>query len=159
MKKILFSKFKKLIKISLLLGLVCATNIFATGNKSSGIGIILGNPTGLSFKFLDTRSTHFNAALSWSFKKETDLHIYTDYIFKRFNTVRFSPNFSMTPTMGIGGRLKTNDGKLGLRVPFGLSYNFKEIPFDLFLELAPTLDLVPATDFEIGAALAMRYLF
>ena len=71
----------------------------------------------------------------------------------------FSPIFLWCPRRGIGGRLKTKDGRLGLRVPFGLSYNFKENPFDLFIEITPTLDLVPATDFEIGAALAVRYLF
>ena len=149
----------KFVWASLFLILVCSTNILAAGNKSSGIGIILGNPTGLSFKFLDTRSTHFNAALSWSFKNKTNLYLHTDFIFKRFDPVRFSTNFSMVPTMGIGGRLKTKAGRLGLRVPFGLSYNFKENPFDLFIEITPTLDLVPATDFEIGAALAVRYLF
>ena len=150
----------KAIKIFLVLIILSSTAVFArTGNESSGIGIVLGTPTGLSFKFLDNRSTHFNAALSWSFKKDSNLYLHIDYIFKKFNPIRFSSIFSMTPSMGIGGRLKTNDGQLGLRVPFGLYYSFKENPFDIFFELVPTLDLIPATDFEIGAALAVRYLF
>ncbi len=148
------------VKIGLLIILFYTTNSYClTGNERSGVGIILGNPTGLSFKFLDNKATHFNAALSWSFKKESDLHIHVDYIFKRFNSIRFSRNFAMSPTMGIGSRLKTKEGEIAVRVPFSLLYNFKENPFDIFLEIVPTLDLVPATNFEIGAALALRYLF
>ena len=153
-------KYKKVLTVSFLLILFCISNLVAKpGNHSSGIGLVLGNPTGFSFKFSDTGSTHFNAALSWSLKKETNLYLHTDYIFKRFSPVHFSPKFSMTPTMGIGGRIETKEGELGLRIPLGLYHKFKENLFDLFIELAPTLNLVPKTDFEIGAALAVRYLF
>jgi len=160
MRTVILNNSKKIILISFVLTLFGTSHVFAkTGNESSGIGIILGTPTGLSSKFLDNGSSHFNAALGWSFKKESDLYIHTDYILKYFNPIRFSPNFSMTPTMGIGGRLKTKDGELGLRIPFSIHYTFKESPFDIFFEIVPTLDLIPATDFEIGAALAFRYLF
>ncbi|KAA3611089.1 MAG: DUF3996 domain-containing protein [Calditrichaeota bacterium] len=130
-----------------------------TGNETSGVGIILGNPTGLSFKFLDSGATHFNGGLSWSFKNETNLQIHIDYIFKRFTPIYINRDFSLTPTMGIGGHLKTKDSELGVRVPFGLMYEFRETPFDMFIEIAPALDLIPATDFEFSIAIAVRYLF
>jgi hypothetical protein len=138
---------------------MAVNNQAEAADNSSGIGIILGSPTGISFKFLDKGPSHFNSALGWSFKKETDIYIHTDYIFNRFKPIRFSRNFYMIPTMGIGGRLETKDGNLAVRAPFGLSYDFIENPFDIFIEIVPTLDLIPATDFEVRAALAVRYLF
>ena len=61
---------------------------------------------------------------------------------------------------GIGGRLKaTSDSRLGLRVPIGLNYIIKDNPLDLFVELVPMLDLVPATSFTINAAIGIRYFF
>ncbi len=151
------NKIIKLVAVILLFGF---TQSYALIYKSStGIGIILGNPTGLSLKFADNGSSHFNAALGWSLRKDSNLYFHTDYIFKRFNSIRFTPSFSMTPTMGIGGRIITKNDEIGLRIPFGLLYNFRNNPFDFFIELVPTLDIIPATDFDIGFALSFRYLF
>ena len=69
---------------------------------------------------------------------------------------------------GVGGRLKLkeeNRGKgrndsdvlLGVRVPFGISYLFADMPIDLFFEIVPILDLVPDTDLDLNAAIGARF--
>jgi len=61
---------------------------------------------------------------------------------------------------GIGARIKTlDDVTLGVRVPLGLSYIFSDVPVDLFVELAPLLDLIPKTNFRINAAVGGRFYF
>jgi len=42
---------------------------------------------------------------------------------------------------------------------FGVSYIFPTTPFDLFLELSPTLLLSPETNFETDAGIGLRYFF
>ena len=130
-----------------------------TRSTSSGIGIILGNPTGISLKLFDTGQTHFNGAVGWSLDKQRYLYLHGDYIFKRFVSYTPTSDFYLQPYMGFGFRLKTKKDALGFRIPLGIGYDFKSIPMDAFLEIAPTLDLIPATDFDLGIAIAFRYLF
>jgi hypothetical protein len=67
--------------------------------------------------------------------------------------------------MGVGGRIKlkntehNTDMRLGVRVPFGMSYQFTEAPVDIFLEIVPILDLNPKTSGSVNAALGFRYYF
>lgn len=49
-----------------------------------------------------------------------------------------------------------NDAVIGFRIPVGMSYIFEEAPLDLFLELAPSLNLAPSTDLEMNGALGIR---
>ena len=52
-----------------------------------------------------------------------------------------------------------NDVHIGIRVPIGLNYMFDEVPIDIFVEVAPGLQLVPATAFDIDGGLGARYYF
>jgi hypothetical protein len=63
--------------------------------------------------------------------------------------------------LGIGGSLKLeeDDSRLGLRVPFGVNYLFKSSPFDFFAEIAPILDLAPATEIRMNFGVGIRYFF
>jgi hypothetical protein len=36
---------------------------------------------------------------------------------------------------------------------------FARVPVDIFIELAPILDLVPETDFTVNGAVGVRYFF
>jgi hypothetical protein len=48
---------------------------------------------------------------------------------------------------------------LGVRVPVGLTYLIDEAPVDIFLEVVPTMDLLPGTYLDLDAALGVRYYF
>jgi len=130
-----------------------------TGRTSGGLGIILGNPTGISIKFLDNGATHFNAALSWSFDKDSYFHIHGDYIFRKYNLSTSRGRTNLQTFIGFGLQIETRHDNLSLRLPLGIAYNFSDIPVDAFIEVVPALELVPATEFDIGVALAIRYLF
>jgi len=128
-------------------------------DKRIGLGIIVGEPTGVSFKYWTTNTTAFDAALAWSFIDGGAFHIHADYIFHNFNLIRISEG-KLPFYYGIGGRIKTaNKTQVGVRVPLGLAYMFNTAPIDIFLEVVPILDLAPKTDFRINAAIGARYFF
>ncbi len=61
---------------------------------------------------------------------------------------------------GIGGRLLLgNQAKLGVRIPVGLNYLFANDPIGIFFEVAPVLDLVPSTRFDVNGGIGIRYYF
>lgn len=146
--------------VIMLLCLLFSANANAQRNSSkAGIGVIIGSPdTGISIKFLNSGARHFNGAIAWSSGKNSSLHLHADYIFKKWIIASGSATNFRT---FLGGGLQLNTGKesLGIRVPVGVSYTFREVPFDAFIEVVPGLGLVPDTDFHVDAAFAVRFLF
>jgi hypothetical protein len=142
----------------IIITLFFAMNISAQ-SKGIGLGLIVGEPTGISFKYWTGSTTAFDAALAWSFIDEGAFHIHGDYIFHNMRLISV-PEGTLPFYYGIGVRIKTsNDTRLGVRVPLGLAYLFNNAPIDIFLEVVPILDLTPKTDFSINAALGARYYF
>lgn len=128
-------------------------------NKKIGAGIIVGEPTGFSFKYWLTEKTALDAGLAWSFLDENAFQFQADYLIHNFTLIKISEG-KLPFYFGIGGRLKfSNDVTFGIRVPVGLAYILKDAPIDVFLEFVPILDLLPKTDFTISAAIGGRYFF
>ena len=149
---------KKLKYITILFSIIFITQIYSQ-DRGTGLGIIIGEPTGFSFKHWTSSTTAFDAAMAWSFINEGAFHIHVDYLLHSFRLIDV-PEGKLPFYYGIGGRLKTSDKtRLGVRVPLGLAYLFQTAPIDIFLEVVPILDFIPKTDFRINAALGARYYF
>lgn len=149
----------KKIKYTVILFTILFLSAANAQSKGIGLGLIVGEPTGISFKYWTGSTTAVDAALAWSFIDEGAFHIHGDYIFHNFTLITI-PEGKLPFYYGIGARIKTaNDTKLGVRVPLGLAYLFNSAPIDIFLEIVPILDLTPKTDFAINAALGARYYF
>ena len=149
---------KKLKYIAILFSIIFITQIYSQ-DRGTGLGIIIGEPTGFSFKHWTSSTTAFDAAIAWSFINEGAFHIHADYLLHSFRLIDV-PEGKLPFYYGIGGRLKTSDKtRLGVRVPLGLAYIFQTAPVDIFLEVVPILDFIPKTDFRINAALGARYYF
>ena len=144
--------------ITILFSLIIISSINAQSN-GIGVGLIVGEPTGISGKYWTGSTTAFDAALAWSFVDENAFQIHADYLFHNIRLITVSEG-KLPFYYGIGARLKTaNDIKLGVRVPLGLAYLFQNVPIDIFVEVVPILDVIPKTDFQINAALGARYFF
>ena len=144
--------------VTILFSLFIISSINAQSN-GVGVGLIVGEPTGISGKYWTGSTTAFDAALAWSFVDENAFQIHADYLFHNIRLITVSEG-KLPFYYGIGARLKTeNDIKLGVRVPLGLAYLFQNVPIDIFVEVVPILDVIPKTDFQINAALGARYFF
>lgn len=150
----------KRIRIVLLLGLIVTFNLSALAQANKfGLGIILGEPTGVIFKYWTSRTTAFDVAGSWSFVGENSFHLHADYLYHNFELFKVDKG-KLPVYYGIGARLSLQDQtRFGVRIPVGLSYMFDRAPFDVFLEIGPVLDLVPATEFNILGFIGFRYYF
>lgn len=126
-----------------------------------GVGIIVGKPTGLSVKkWLDDERA-IDAAAAWTFEKESSFTLYADYLLHRFDLLEEQMKIKsgkLPIYYGLGIRVEFGDEtKAGMRIPLGISYIFKKEPIDLFLEIAPGLDLVPSTGLDLSGGLGVRY--
>ena len=128
-------------------------------NKQFGLGIILGEPTGLSAKLWTTSTNAFDFGAAWSFKGDGHLLLQADYVWHMFDLIRVSSG-KLPFYVGIGGRvILRDDPDVGVRIPFGLDYIFADAPVDIFFELVPILDLAPETDFDLGGGIGARFWF
>jgi len=146
-----------IIFVVLLTILICS--IAEAQDKGFGLGIILGEPTGISGKLWTGYNTAIDGAVAWSFEKKSSMHLHGDLLFHNFHLTKVHKGKFLT-YYGIGGRVKfEDDSKVGVRVPLGINYLFAKTPLDVFLEIVPILDLAPSTDFSLNAAIGIRYFF
>jgi len=133
---------------------------FSQARSGSAIGIIIGTPTGLSLKLADNGRTQINTAAGWSFGKDNRFYLHVDYIFYKFRVIRTGGGTApFKPYMGLGGHIRTGSDNIGARLPLGIGYDFRDVPLEMFVELAPVLNLAPETDVDIAAAVALRFTF
>lgn len=132
----------------------------ALAQQGMGIGVIVGEPTGLSLKTWLHPSTAFALGVAWSFEREDALNLTGDYLIHNYNTFPVSKG-RLPFYYGIGARLKLGDpdSSVGIRVPVGIEYLFQNHPMDLFFELVPIMDITPRTEFGLNASIGARYFF
>lgn len=132
----------------------------ANGNGGNlGIGVMLGEPTGISLKSWNSSRSAFDLGAAWSFGENDALHIHGDYLLHSWLNGVESGDLAFY--YGLGARLVLSDpdARAGIRVPFGLNYIIPNSQVDLFLEAVPILNLTPSTDFDGNGALGIRYYF
>ena len=143
------------------LSLVISTGLLFAQSSGTGIGVILGEPTGLSLKSWIGPDTAFDIAVAWSFEHEDEIHLHGDWL-RHYRGIfnERSPYVDLPLYLGIGGRvILQEDALAGIRFVGGIDILFERIPVDIFLEIAPILDLAPSTEFNGNANVGFRYWF
>jgi hypothetical protein len=126
-----------------------------------GVGVIFGEPTGVSLKYFITDTIAVDGGVGWAFHHHTDLHLHSDILWHDFDLIPV-PEGKLPLYFGVGVRLKVEDhadDRFGIRVPVGVSYLFERLPIDIFAEIAPVLDLAPSTRGGLTAGVGVRWWF
>ena len=129
-----------------------------------GIGIVAGEPSGLSGKIFVDDVHAFATGLSFSFVDDT-LHVQGDYLIhlrgrlSGFEGGDWIPYFGLGGSFGIWQRKRQGDGGMSARFPGGLTVHLDALPVDLFVELVPAMMVIPETRFELQGAIGGRYYF
>lgn len=141
-------------------------------NKKFGLGVIIGEPTGLSAKLWVSNNNALAFGLGWSvqghpfyrfdshYDRVTRTDIQVDYLWHSFNAISHNNQFPLF--YGIGGKISTErgyNGTFGVRGVLGIVWLPHSTPLDIFIEVAPILLLVNSTGFGIDAAIGARYFF
>lgn len=150
------------------------TTLTQTHAKPFGLGVTLGDPTGLSGKYFLNRDTAIDGALSYG---SHELIIYGDYL-KHFRGAFGRQNAfvaALTPYVGVGPVFAFGNGDhhhnhrfiddheddfgFGGRIPLGVEWKANQVPVGVSLEIAPGMKVIPETDGFVQGGLAIRYYF
>lgn len=147
-----------------MLSLVLLNASALTTVPSSGIsiGIVIGDPTGLSLKFWGIGQ---NSALQLhvgggGFIAPADLSVSGSLLFHALLT-RETP---VNGYLGVGAYAGVKTGKndqavIGIMVPLGLEFIFTEIPLDLFIEVPPVIGFTTEGEVKPGLAFGIGLRF
>ena len=145
-----------------------ATNSLAIERKKFGMGVISGDPVGITGKYMMKNSRAIDAGFGWKTKGDNEYHIYGDYLFYKYDLIKV-PHGKLPLYFGGGARYITyredekkngkKDDKFGIRIPVGIEYLFWNSSLGIFLELVPVLNLTPDTDFEFESGIGIRSFF
>ncbi len=142
-----------------------------------GLGLIIGEPTGIAAKLYLSNDTAIAAAVGLAIVGD-GIHASADYLWHPWIlTGQDDPEskFVMPAYLGAGGRVLDHDrGRgadedfhFGVRAVAGIMFDFKEIPLDVFVEVAGVVDYVVSSadeahggiGFDVNAGAGVRYYF
>lgn len=144
--------------------ILISVSVLKSQDKGSGIGIIIGEPTGISFKQWMSSTSAIDVGIAYSLVQSNAMHVHLDYVLHNYNLISVSSG-KLPFYYGIGGRIKfksedkADEMRVGVRIPLGLSYHFPNDPVDIFIEVVPVVDFSPVTKMTFGGGLGARYFF
>jgi hypothetical protein len=150
-----------MLKYAILFLVILTSFCSAAGSAQEGfgIGIILGEPTGISFKNWLSPTRAIDGAAAWSFEGHDAFHLHADYLFHNENLTEVDAG-KLLFYYGVGARLKMQDNsRFGVRIPLGAEYLLRASPLDFFLEIVPIMDLAPETNLEFNGGFGVRLFF
>ncbi|MEW6055217.1 MAG: hypothetical protein AB1540_01270 [Bdellovibrionota bacterium] len=141
-------------------------------SQDLGLGVMFGEPSGITLKSWNSPTTAFDLALSYSFFGFFE--ILGDYLW-HFPRVFKSDQF--IPYLGAGGVLffdtsepRSSNNRFfrsdtrrsvgfGVRVPVGIEFLPQKVPLGVFAEIAPGVGLAPSTFTFLDGSIGARYYF
>jgi hypothetical protein len=150
---------KRLLFISLFI-LTFLGTIFSQ-ESGYGVGVMLGEPTGISGKYWLDNTTAIDLGIATGiFGENTGFSIHTDYLYQIDNLLESKYKIPFYYGFGLRIRFPQNSQmQLGVRGTAGLLMYLKNLPIDVFFEIAPSFRLLPTTGLDFDIAIGSRYYF
>jgi hypothetical protein len=140
--------------------------------RSFGLGVIVGEPTGVSAKLWTSPTRAFVFGAGWSIGGDRigayngnydgggRIHFHADYLLHMMNV--FSSDGQYPMFYGVGLRLNTGGGyynSFAVRFIAGIAWQPLDSSIDIFLEFVPSLQLTSDSKFGLDSAVGARYYF
>ncbi|MEQ8272951.1 MAG: hypothetical protein RMA76_10195 [Deltaproteobacteria bacterium] len=131
-----------------------------------GVGAMIGDPTavGLKTRFDENNALQFHAGWGFADPYGARATFMLDYL---AHIVVFAAETRdvglLTPYVGLGGKLGLRESDdpvaIGARVPLGLGFLFREVPIEVFLEIAPGVLVFPEVAALVDGGVGARVYF
>lgn len=129
-----------------------------------GLGVMIGNPSGLSWKMFLDNKVAIDAAAGVD-RSEFDVHL--SLLFHNYDWTRNARGFEGITSrgefpvyFGFGPRLLfEHKSEFGIRFPVGVAFFPHNTRWEMFAEVAPVLRLTPSDGFNGDFAIGARYYF
>ncbi len=149
-------------------------NVAPAQTTGVGIGLIAGEPTGISAKFWTSNQNALDFGMGWSnsgswmrfgngyayYYDQSRFDFHADYLWHNFHAIRSKENFPLY--YGLGFTLESGNTiptAFGLRGVGGIEWIPRSVPLDIFFELAPVFYAAPSSELTFEAGIGARFFF
>ncbi len=134
-----------------------------------GLGLIIGEPTGVSAKYYLSDDTALDFAAGGAVIGR-GIQVHADYLWHPW-ILEEQDSFALPLYVGPGLRVLRRDSgggdedhmRIGIRAVLGILFDFRTVPLDVFVEVAGVADYRTLDDshfgFDINAGAGVRYYF
>ncbi|MFO7668070.1 MAG: hypothetical protein R6W31_00280 [Bacteroidales bacterium] len=145
--------------VLILCGIFLSINAFSQIGDF-GMGLILGNPTGLSVKLWTGQITAIDASLGYRYGGVNDLYLNSDFLFHFWSIQKDEGVIKVYFGAGAGLGF-TSDFSVVIRAPGGSALFLDNFPLELFAEIVPTLQVMGVGDtrFRFEGYIGARWYF
>ena len=128
----------------------------APRSPGTGVGVVAGNPTGVTLKHWPDPSLAFDAGIGFS----GDAAFYADFLWHSWDLFPPPSRGRLAAYAGLGPRLETErTAVLGLRTIAGAAYWLAGRPVEIFMEGGPVFRLAPGRGVDIDIGGGIRFYF
>ena len=140
-----------------------ATQSPAPGPQGSrfGAGLVIGEPTGPNVKYWINDTLALDGTVGWSLRDGDNVYVNADALWHKFDVIPVSSGRTAA-YIGVGPSIEfrhEEDNRFGVRAPVGISYMLDNKPIDVFVEVAPVLDVSPGLHGDFTAGIGVRFWF
>jgi hypothetical protein len=138
------------------------------GDHPFGLGVMFGEPTGITAKYWHRSTQALDFGVTYSFGNYVIL--LADYLWhfpNAFSSITHGKAASeFAPYIGVGGTLSlennrrnSNHAQLGVRIPLGIEFRPSYPSLGIFLELVPAVAIAPSVFGFLQGGIGIRYYF
>ncbi len=144
----------KAITLACSLMLLTGTAGAALRPPGTGVGVVVGNPTGVTLKHWLSPAMAFDAGIGFS----GDAAFYADCLWHAWDLFPPPSRGRLAAYAGLGPRLETErTAVLGVRTVAGAAYWLAARPIEIFMEGGPVFRLAPGRDVDIDIGVGVRF--
>jgi hypothetical protein len=149
--------------LSLSLATLSSASAFAQAPGTTGVGVVVGSPNGLTARHWINEENSVEGSLGWALS-DSRFQVNVNYLWNRANLIHIGEeNFDLFFGAGLG--LRTKSGKqngevvFGPRLPVGVAYTFVDPNLELFAQAALNVGIIPSSDVYVDGNLGLRFYF
>jgi len=144
---------------------IVAPGMTRAQDRGVGLGVLVGEPTGLAAKFWETHTSALDFGAAWSLADDGVFRLHADWLWNAYGWLQVEQG-KLPLYVGFGFRFvfreidpTSHDTQFGVRFPLGIDFMARRKRFDIFGEIVPVLELTPDTAFDLDGGVGIRYWF
>jgi hypothetical protein len=140
--------------------------VLASGNAMAfeaeegfGVGFVLGIPSGISASLPLGEKNAINGIAGYALNRGANFNLLADYVWIE-NDVLPVESGRVGFYYGPGAFTEiSRETTAGIHVVAGVDYRFQETPLQIFLQIAPGINVIPDTKIALSGGWGLRYYF
>ena len=143
--------------------LFIATSSLTAQNEGFAVGAQLFSPTGISAKATISDKAAISGVLAFNINEfSNSVNLQTNLILNGKDDTFNIESGLLRPYYGVGVEIRFSenfDNGIGIRLPLGIEYALQDQPLELYMDMAPTINIGPSSAFFLSSSMGVRYFF